>query len=70
MSGEECGKGGHKTHTPIVSKKQRGFFGSELARKRAGKETKTEMSEAELSRHLKESKGKKLPAKRGQFTHK
>lgn len=50
----------HKKHTPIVSKKQRGFFGAELARKRAGKQTKTSMSEEELSRHLKESKGKKL----------
>lgn len=53
----------HKKHTPIVSEKQKGFFGAELARKRAGKETKTEMSEAELSRHLKESKGKDLPKK-------
>ena len=55
-----CGKSSRK-HTPIVSKKQRGFFGAELARKRAGKETKTEMPEAELVRHLEESKGKKLP---------
>lgn len=53
----------HKKHTPIVSEKQKGFFGAELARKRAGKETKTEMSEAELSRHLKESAGKSLPKK-------
>lgn len=53
----------HRKHTPIVSKAQQGFMGAELARKRAGKKTKTEMSEAELSRHLKESKGKKLVAK-------
>ena len=63
MPGKGCGKGGHKAHTPIVSEKQRGFFGAELARKRAGKETKTEMSEAELKRHLEESKGKHLPHK-------
>ena len=50
-----------RKHTPIVSKKQRGFFGAELARKRAGKKTKTEMSGEELARHLRESKGKKLP---------
>jgi len=54
-----------RKHTPIVSEKQRGFFGAELARKRAGKKTKTEMSEAELSRHLKESAGKKLEEKVG-----
>jgi len=52
----------HRKHTPIVSEKQRGFFGAELARKRAGKKTKTDMPEAELVRHLKESKGKKLPS--------
>jgi len=53
----------HRKHTPIVSQAQQRFMGAELARKRAGKKTKTEMSEAELSRHLKESKGKKLVAK-------
>ena len=47
----------------VVSEKQRGFFGAELARKRAGKRTKTDMPEAELIRHLEESKGKKLPKK-------
>lgn len=52
-----------RKHTPIVSKKQRGFMGAELARKRAGKKTKTKMSEAELARHLEESKGKSLPKK-------
>lgn len=60
MPGKGCSKGGRK-HTPIVSEKQRGFMGAELARKRSGKSTKTDMSEAELSRHLKESKGKDLP---------
>lgn len=38
-------------------------MGAELARKRAGKKGKTEMSQAELTRHLEESKGKKLPKK-------
>ena len=52
-----------RKHTPITSKKQRGFMGAELARKRAGKKGKTEMSQAELTRHLEESKGKKLPKK-------
>lgn len=49
-------------HTPIVSRRQAGLFGAELARKRAGKKTRTGMSEEELSRHLHESKGKDLPA--------
>lgn len=52
-----------RKHTPIVSKAQRGFMGAELARKRAGKEGKTEMSQAELARHLEESAGKDLPKK-------
>ena len=51
----------HKKHTPIKSKAQRGLFGAELKRKRAGKKGRTKMSKAELRRHLKESKGKKLP---------
>ena len=62
MTIKACKKSGRK-HTPIISKKQRGFFGAELASKRVGKKTRTKMSEAELVRHLKESKGKKLPKK-------
>ncbi len=50
-----------KKHTPITSKKQRGFMGAELARKKKGKKSKTKMSKVVLRRHLKESKGKKLP---------
>ena len=50
-----------RKHTPITTEAQQGFFGAELARKRAGKQTKTEMSEAELVRHLEESAGKELP---------
>ena len=52
-----------RKHTPITSKAQQGFMGAELARKRAGKRGKTDMSEVELSRHLKESGGKKLKRK-------
>ena len=33
---------------PAVSKKQQAFFGAELARKRAGKSTKTGMSAGKL----------------------
>jgi hypothetical protein len=50
-----------KKHTPIKSKAQRGLFGAELKRKRAGKKGKTKMSKAILRKHLKESRGKKLP---------
>ncbi len=54
-----------KSHTPIVSKKQRGLFGAELARRRAGKKRRMKgITTAELERHLKESKGKKLPKKK------
>ena len=57
-------KSKQRKHTPITSKAQKGFMGAELARKRAGKKGKTGMSEAELSRHLEESGGKKLPARK------
>jgi len=56
----------HRTHTPIVSKKQQGLFGAELARHRAGKKPRMPgITTAELEEHLKESKGKKLPKKKG-----
>lgn len=58
-----CGK----KHTPIVSKKQRGFFGAELARRRKGKKGRMKgITTAELRSHLKESKGKKLPVRTSQ----
>ena len=57
MLGTHCKK---RKHTPIVSKKQRGFFGAEYKRKKAGKKGKTKMSKTVLKRHLKESKGRKL----------
>ena len=62
MPGKHC-KGGRK-HTPLVSKKQRGLFGAELARRKAGKQRRMKgITTAELREHLKESKGKKLPKK-------
>jgi hypothetical protein len=42
---------------PAKTEKQRKFMGAELARKRAGKKTKTGMSESELEKMA--SKGKK-----------
>ena len=58
------GKGCPRKHTPIVSKKQQGLFGAELARRRAGKKGRMPgITEAELERHLRESGGKKLPRK-------
>lgn len=58
-----CKKGSRK-HTPITSKKQRGLFGAELARRRAGKKSRMKgITTAELRSHLHESKGKKLPKK-------
>lgn len=50
-----------KAHTPITSKRQRGLFGAEYARRKAGKKGRMKgITRAELRSHLKESKGKKL----------
>jgi len=55
-----------KKHTPIVSKKQQGLFGAELARRKAGEKPRMKgITTRELRLHLKESKGKKLPKKKG-----
>ena len=63
MPGKHCKKKGKK-HTPITSEKQAGLFGAELARRRAGKARRMEgITTQELEGHLRESKGKKLPAK-------
>lgn len=63
MTTKSCGG---KKHTPIVSKAQRGMMGAELERQRKGKKSRMSgMSEEELERHLKESKGKKLPSRSG-----
>ena len=48
---------------PAVSKKQRRFFGAELARKRAGKKTRTKMSATQLE-HFATTKEKGLPHKK------
>lgn len=45
-----------RKHTPIVSEKQRRFFGAQLGKKGG-------MSDEMIEMHLKESKGKKLPAR-------
>ena len=58
-------KGTHKKHTPIVSEAQRGKFGAELARRRAGKARRMAgITTKELEGHLRESKGKSLPKKK------
>lgn len=54
----------HRKHTPITSEAQRGLFGAELARRRAGKTPRMSgITTEELERHLEESGGKKLPAR-------
>jgi len=45
---------------PAVSKKQQMFMGAELARKRAGKKTKTKMTEQQI-KEFAETKRKNLP---------
>ena len=42
---------------PAVSARQQRFAGAELARKRAGKKTKTKMTEAQLEEFAKKPKG-------------
>ena len=55
----------HRKHTPIVSKKQRGLFGAELARRREGKKRRMpDITTKELESHLEESRGKRLVRKR------
>ena len=49
---------------PSVSKKQQRFMGTELARKRAGKKTKTDMSAKQLEEYA-STKRKGLPEKLG-----
>jgi len=65
MTGKGCSKtksGKHRKHTEITSEKQRGKFGAEYARKKAGKKgTMPGITKAELKSHLKEAGGKKLP---------
>ena len=50
-----------RKHTPIVSKAQRKLLGAVFS----GKKTKANgLSKKEAKRHLKESKGKKLPIRK------
>lgn len=57
-------KSKHRVHTPITSEKQRGLFGAELARRKAGKESRMKgITTQELRSHLQESGGKNLPKK-------
>ncbi len=61
MTTGKCKKSG-RPHTPIKSKAQRGLFGAELARRRAGRAPMLpSITTAELESHLEESGGKKLP---------
>lgn len=54
-----------RKHTPIVSEKQRGLFGAEYARRKAGKKGRMPgITKAELKSHLKEVGGKELPLKK------
>ncbi len=48
---------------PAVSRKQQQFMGAELARKRAGKKTRTKMSEGQLEEFAR-TKRSKLPKKK------
>lgn len=48
---------------PSVSKKQQQFFGAELARKKAGKKTKTRMSVKQL-KEFAGTKRKGLPSRK------
>ncbi len=62
MPGKCCKGESHRKHTPIVSEAQRGKFGAEYARRKAGKKGRMKgITTIELKSHLEESKGKKLP---------
>jgi hypothetical protein len=53
--------GKHRKHTPIMSQAETRFFGRELSEKQKGDGSRSDMSVAEIKRHLEERKGKKLP---------
>ena len=62
---KKANPGKHRKHTPIVTEAQRGLFGAELARRKAGKKRRMpKITVAELRSHLKEAGGKELPARR------
>lgn len=54
---------GKKPMRHATSKAQQRFMGMELAKKRAGKPTDVDMSEAQLAEYASVPKGKKLPEK-------
>lgn len=61
--------GKHRKHTPIVTEKQRGLFGAEYARRKAGKRGRIpSITRVELRRHLKEAKGKRLPRRKRNYS--
>ncbi len=53
MTTKVCRKSGRK-HTAITTKKQAAFMGAEYGRAKEGKSRETDMSRAELKRHLEE----------------
>ena len=53
MTTKSCRKSGRK-HTPVTTARQARFFGAELGRLEKGKPRETDMSRAELKRHLSE----------------
>ncbi|MCJ7497036.1 MAG: hypothetical protein MUO78_02725 [candidate division Zixibacteria bacterium] len=60
MPGKNCGKGGNRKHTPIVSRAQQKLFGAVASGK---KTVATGLTKTKAVEHLKESKGKNLPAR-------
>mgnify|MGYP001104372239 CR=1 FL=1 len=57
-----CKKSKRK-HTPIVSERQRRFFGAEYGRAKRGEGRETGITKADLRSHLKEVGGVELPEK-------
>ena len=56
--------GKHRKHTPIVSEAQRGLFGAEYARRKAGESPQIpSLKTKDIKSHLQEAGGKKLPEK-------
>ena len=55
----------HRKHTSITSEAQQGLFGAELRRRQKGMQPQMKgITTEELRRHLRESKGKKLPKRK------
>jgi len=62
MPGKGCGRGRHRKHTEITSRRQQRKFGHEYGERKAGRKGKMPgITKSELRSHLKESKDKKLP---------